>query len=108
MPRPLLQFLLLALAAAAPLPGRAATPAGSGLVVAVRPTRVADLVLLDAGFDAGLRQGMVCRVTRGSREIAEILLVALRPNHSAALIVNVAPRQSILHGDSARIKVLKS
>ena len=77
-------------------------------VVAIESTRVADLVLLGAGFDAGLRQGMVCRVTRGSNEIGEILLVELRPACSAALILNVAPKQSIRAGDVARIKVLKT
>ena len=84
----------------------AAAPAAA--VVSVQPTRIADLVMLDAGFDAGLRQGMVCRVTRGTTEIAEVLLVELRPSCSAALIVNVAPKQSIRAGDLAAIKVLKS
>jgi hypothetical protein len=84
----------------------AAAPATS--VVAVEPTRVADLVLLRGGFDAGLRQGMVCRVTRGGSAIAEVLLVELRPTCSAALILSVAPKQSIRAGDVASIKVLKS
>jgi hypothetical protein len=77
-------------------------------VVAVQPTRVADLVLLGGGFDAGLRQGMVCRVTRGATEIAEVVLVELRPTCSAALILSVAAKQSIRAGDVASIKVLKS
>lgn len=80
----------------------------SAAVVAVESTRVADVVLLGGGFNAGLRQGMVCRVTRGQTEIGEILLVDLRPNSSAALILSVAPKQSIRSGDLAAIKVLKS
>ena len=84
----------------------AAAPVAS--VVAVQPTRIADLVMLSGGFDAGLRQGMICRVTRGSTEVAEVLLVDLRPTCSAALIVSVAPKQSIRAGDIAAIKVLKS
>jgi hypothetical protein len=84
----------------------AATPSAS--VVAVEPHRVADLILLSRGFDAGLRQGMVCRVTRGSTEIAEVLLVELRPTCSAALILSVVPKQSIRSGDVASIKILKS
>jgi hypothetical protein len=87
-------------------PAAASAPAAA--VVAVQPTRVADLVLLDHGFNAGLRQGMVCRLTRGTTEIAEVLLVDLRPSCSAALILNVAPKQSIRAGDVASIKVLKS
>jgi hypothetical protein len=51
---------------------------------------------------------MVCRVTRGATEIAEVLLVELRPTCSAALIVSVVPKQSIRAGDIASIKVLKS
>lgn len=84
----------------------AAAPAAA--VVSIQPSRIADLVMLNAGFDAGLRQGMVCRLTRGATEIAEVLLVELRPNCSAALIVSVAPKQSIRAGDSASIKILKS
>jgi hypothetical protein len=83
-----------------------AAPAAT--VVAIQPTRVADLVLLRGGFDAGLRQGMICRVTRGSSDIAEVILVEIRPSHSAALIVNMAPKQSIRAGDSASIKILKT
>jgi hypothetical protein len=86
--------------------GLQAAPAAA--VVSVQPTRVADLVLLNNGFNAGLRQGMVCRLTRGTTEIAEVLLVELRPTCSAALIVSVAPKQSIRAGDVAAIKVLKS
>lgn len=84
---------------------QAASPAAT--VVAVEPTRVADLILLRGGFDAGLRQGMVCRVTRGTTEIGEILLVELRPGHSAALILSVVSKQSIRAGDVASVKTLK-
>ncbi len=85
----------------------AAAPAVAS-VVTIQPTSVADLVLLDHGFDAGLRQGMVCRVTRGTTEIAEVLLVDIRPTCSAALITSVARRQSIRAGDTATIKILKT
>jgi hypothetical protein len=107
MSRRLVHVLLLALAGSTPTVLVQAA-VGSASVVAVQPNRVADLVMLDAGFDAGLRQGMVCRILRAGAEIAEVLVVELRPNHSAALIVNVTPRQAIRVGDSARIKVLKS
>lgn len=102
--------LLVALACAGFAPGAvlASTPGPCATVVAIEPTRVADLVLLGNGFNAGLRRNMVCRVTRGPVDIAEILLVELRPNSSAALILNVAPRQAIRAGDSVAIKVLKT
>jgi len=108
MLRRLSSALLLAAAALAPVAMQAAAAASVAEVVAVQPTRVADLVLLSRGFDAGLRQGMVCRVTRGGTTIAEVVLVDLRPASSAALIVSVAPRQSIRAGDLAGIKVLKT
>ncbi|MES2693752.1 MAG: hypothetical protein V4773_09790 [Verrucomicrobiota bacterium] len=86
--------------------GLAAVPSAS--VVAVQPAGEADLIMLSSGFDAGLRQGMVCRLTRGTAEIAEVLIVDLRPTCSAALILSLVPKQSIRAGDLASIKVLKS
>lgn len=86
----------------------ATTAAPSAAVVAVEPTRIADLVMLNAGFNAGLRQGMVCRITRGTTDVAEVLLVDLRPTCSAALILRLVPKQSIRAGDLAAIKVLKT
>ena len=84
----------------------AAAPSAS--VVAIESTRAADLVIVGNGFNAGLRQGMVCRVARGGSEIGEILLVDLRPSCSAALILGVDPRQTIRPGDIVTVKVLKS
>ena len=106
--RRLLQSSLLALVAATPFTARAAGAAGSAEVVAVQPMRVADLVILGHGFDAGLRQGMVCRVTRGGAEVAEIILVDLRPSCASALIVAQAAGQSIRAGDLASVKILKT
>ena len=106
--RRILSLATLALAAAAPLPVQAANVAAAAEVAAVQPAGVADLVLLRGGSDAGLRQGMVCRITRGTAEIAEVLLIELRPTCSAALILSLAPKQAIRAGDLATIKVLKS
>ena len=104
----LLQSSLLALLAATPFSARAAVAPGSAAVVAVQPTRVADLVLLGHGFDAGLRQGMMCRVTRDGAETAEVLLVDLRPTCASALIVSLAAGQSVRAGDVASVKILKT
>ena len=103
-----LQFAALLFAAAVPFSARAASGAAVAEVLAVQPARVADLVLLQGGFDAGLRQGMVCRITRGSAAIAEVLLVETRPACSAALILSVTPKQAIRAGDFAAIKLLKT
>ncbi len=107
------QSVLAATALAVALPLQAAVPAslrsvGSAPVVAVQSTRVADLVLLGAGFDASLRAGMVCKVTRGGTAIGEIVLVELRAGFSAALIRQLAPGQSIRTGDVASVNALKT
>jgi hypothetical protein len=108
MLRRLLQSSLLALVAVTPFTARAAIASGSLEVVAVQPAGSADLVLLGHGFNAGLRQGMVCRITRGTTAVAEILLVEVRPSCSAALITSLAPSQSIHAGDPAATKILKT
>lgn len=103
---------LLAVFAVASVTAHAAVLVGSrsveaAPVVAVQPTRVADVVLLGAGFDAGLRQGMVFNVSRNGARVAEIVLVELRPRACAALILQLVPGQSIQAGDIATVKTLK-
>jgi hypothetical protein len=51
---------------------------------------------------------MVCRITRGGADIADIILVDLRTNCGSALIVSLSPGQSIRRGDVASVKVLKT
>lgn len=108
MLRRLLQLALPAFVALAPISVRAAVDQGVVEVLSVQPSRVADIVLLGRGFDSGLRQGMVCRITRGSLEVAEVLVVDTRTSVAAALIVTISPKQAIRIGDTANIKVLKS
>ena len=98
--------LLAAVVCGRPVLAVAAAP--SAFVVGVQSTPVADLVMFNAGFDAGLRQGMLCRILRGQVEVAEVLIVDLRPSCSAALITNVAARQTVRAGDSVQIKTVKS
>jgi len=97
---------LLAIAGAASCFAGPALP--SATVVSVQSAGAADLVLLGAGFDAGLREGMVCRITRAATTVADVQLVGLRSNCSAALILNLAPGQSIRAGDLASVKILKT
>ncbi len=82
--------------------------AGQATVVATQPARTTDLVLLDAGYDAGLRVGMVCHVSRGAQSVGDVLLVELRPSAASALILSLTPNQAILSGDRVAFKVLKS
>jgi hypothetical protein len=76
-------------------------------VVAVQETRTADVVLLGAGFEAGFRQGMVCKISRAGVGIAEVILVDLRPRAAAGLILQITPGQTIRSGDTATVKTLK-
>jgi hypothetical protein len=103
-----LQLSFIALAALSPFSARAAVEQALAEVVVVHPTRIADIVVLGHGFDASLRQGMICRITRGGSQIAEVILVELRSTCGSALIVNLSPRQSIQVGDVASVKILKS
>jgi len=90
------------------LGGVAVSAADSATVVGVRETAVADLVVIGAGFDSGLRQGMNCRLSRGGEVVAEVVLAEVRPSSSTALIVSLAPRQAVRSGDLVSIKTLKT
>lgn len=68
----------------------------------------ADLVVLDAGFEAGLREGMVCSVTRGGESLGELLLVDLRPRAATALIFDLASGRSLQSGDTVAVKTVSS
>jgi len=103
--RRLLSLLLAGVFPVAASAGTAATRAGT--VLAVEAGSVADLVVLDAGFDGGLRQGMLCRLVRDGREMGEVILVAVRPAVSAALITRLAADQTVRSGDVALLKLLK-
>jgi len=108
MDRGIFHLLALTLLAPGSLVVRAAAVEPVIEVTAIEQTTVADLVILSRGYNAGLRQGMVCRVTRGQSEVAEVILVDLRPDCSAALILSMAANQSIRAQDVAAIKVFKS
>ena len=106
----LLSSVLLAIAALVSSSTRATASQsfGRAAVVEMQPARATDLVLLDAGYDVGLRAGMVCHVTRGALSVGDVLLVELRPTAAAALILSLTPNQAILSGDQVAVKVLKS
>lgn len=76
-------------------------------VIAFERTASADLVLVGAGLGSGLRQGMTCLVSREGRRVAQLLLVEARQSVSSALIVGMAPGESVRRGDAVSIKTLK-
>lgn len=75
-------------------------------VLEIHSAQAADIVVLGAGYEAGLRQGMVCRITRSDKLIGEIILTDLRPKASAALILNLEHGQSIQPGDTVSVKTI--
>ena len=103
-------FLALALALVGVVSARGEPGAGRSVGVA-RITQIAslpsaDLVVLDAGFEAGFRQGMVCTVTRGGENLGELLLVDLRPRAASALILDLASGQGLQSGDFVAVKTV--
>jgi len=81
---------------------------GSARVTRVANTPAADLVLIDAGHEAGLRQGMVCVASRDGEKIGELLLVDLRPRAASALILDLASGRSLQLGDLVAVKTVSS
>jgi hypothetical protein len=104
----LISFILLSCSAVLPTFGATAVVPRLGNVAAIHSSRLADLVIIRQGYNSGLRQGMVCSVKRGRAEIAEVLLVGLRPDTSAAVILLVSPNQSIRVDDLIAVKILKT
>jgi hypothetical protein len=70
-------------------------------------TSQADVVMLEAGHDQGLRTGMFLKIQRNQTPIGEIQLVAVEQKKSAALIIKLTKNQILRPGDIAQIKTLK-
>lgn len=81
---------------------------GQARIAKVVAASSADIVVLDAGHEAGLRQGMVCSVTRADEKLAELVLVELRPRASSALILDLKSDRSLQAGDSVIVKTVSS
>jgi hypothetical protein len=81
---------------------------GAAPIVRIATLPEADLVVLGAGLEVGLRQGMVCSVLRRDEQIAEVLLVDMRPRAATALILALAPGRTLQPGDVATVKTVSS
>lgn len=68
----------------------------------------ADMVVLDGGTRQGFRNGMICRIDRGSRTIGEVIIIASHRQRAAALILQIAPETTIQSGDIARIQTIQN
>jgi hypothetical protein len=77
-----------------------------GSVYGISSARHADLVLVAGGFDAGFRTGMVCRILDGAEDVAEVILVDVRDNGAAGLILQLQAGRVIEAGHSVRTKTV--
>jgi uncharacterized membrane protein len=80
----------------------------AALVSEVVPTLAADVVILNGGPEQGLRLGMLCRVTRGSRTVGELIIIESRSDRSAGLILELVEDFTLQAGDIARIKTIQN
>jgi hypothetical protein len=80
----------------------------AAVVAEIMPTLAADVVILAGGLEQGLRRGMVCRVTRGSSPLGELIIIESHSDRSAGLILELVEASTIQAGDIARIKTLQN
>ncbi|QYY35861.1 hypothetical protein [Ruficoccus sp. ZRK36] len=81
-------------------------PSGRTTVFGVAQTPVTDVVILNNGLDQGFRLGMVCQVSRSDQNVADLILVDVRDNRAAGLILNLENGQAIRSGDGVNIKTI--
>lgn len=81
---------------------------GSARVTQIARTSAADLVLIDAGHESGLRQSMVCVASRDGQKVGELLLVDLRPRAASALILDLQSGRGLQPGDLVAVKTVSS
>jgi len=67
---------------------------------------VADLVIVDAGYDRNFCTGARCRVERNGKPVAEIVIAESAGEQSVALIINLVNNQTIQTGDTVKLKTL--
>lgn len=78
----------------------------SASVAEVYVGKTADIVLIDAGYDRNFCTGARCRVEREGVFVAEIVIAEAIAKRSAALITNLANNQTILTGDTVKLKTI--
>ena len=77
-------------------------------VASVVPSLAVDVVIIDGGLEQGIRLGMVCTVSRGSRSIGELIIIESRSDRAAGLILKLVDDSIIQAGDIARVKTLQN
>ena len=82
-------------------------PSGEALVFGLAEVSDQDIVLLDNGLDQGFRNGMICEIFRGERLLGEIILVEVRKDRSAGLIISLSGNNPIRFNDLVKIKTVQ-
>jgi len=77
---------------------------GRAQVTQVITGRSTDLVLLDGGYDCGLRPGSVCTVTRSGRTLGSVIIAESNEQSAVALILSLDSSSSINSGDMITLR----
>ncbi len=98
---------LLAAASASGAETRVLAPAesdGRALVAAVLGGRSTDLLVLDGGYERGLRPGAVCTVSRAGSPLGSVIVAESARSRSVALVLELAAGASVAAGDSVSVR----
>lgn len=79
---------------------------GLALVQEVTAGTSADLVLLDSGMEDNFCTGALCVVEREGSPVAELVVAESERDRAVALITQLNTNQTILAGDSVRLKTI--
>ena len=79
-------------------------PSSRSVIFGVAQGTAADFVLIDNGFDQGFRVGAILEVVRDGAAIAELQLIEVRADRSAAVITSMEAGYSLHFNDIVRIK----
>lgn len=66
----------------------------------------ADLVLLDSGMEKNFCTGALCVVERDGNLVAELIIAEADASNAVALITQLNTNQTILSGDSVKLKTI--
>lgn len=77
---------------------------GQANVVEVVVGRSADLVVLASGYDAGLRPGAVCTVSRAGQAFGSIVVADASERRAVALILSLDGGARINPGDTVTLR----
>ena len=75
-------------------------------VLAVESLSLADIVVLEGGYQHGYRPGMLGQVIRAGRPVGDILIIDVRPTRAAATIQSLPQGMSIQPGDVVRPRIV--